>query len=244
MKKVARLLAVVLAFVGLSSANLASAQQATGKSEAVWFVALVNAHNGKEFCAPATTTFKQLAAVVASFTDKDTITDPMVIQALAQNYPCTKSTATAGSTESLKRFGDGHGSIKQITPIFSQLLLLSAPDTFRPVFENVGNGGTFYIAEAVPSGENTKQWTQMITKTGAKDLASRANLSPQALAVNLAGRFKSACPTSFNSLDLGAISLDGHDAHALVASCGSVADGNDSHSESTLIVQIKGDKDY
>ncbi|WP_445145837.1 hypothetical protein [Dyella sp. Tek66A03] len=133
---------------------------------------------------------------------------------------------------------------RQIAPIFNQLLLLSAPSTFRPVFENVGNRGAFYIAESVPAGESAKQWTQMITKTGAKDLATRANLSPQVLAVNLAGRFKSACPTSFNSLDLGAMSLDGHDAYALVASCGSVADGNGSHSESTLIVQIKGDKDY
>jgi hypothetical protein len=244
MKKVALLSAAVLACFGLCSANFVSAQQVTANSGAVWFVTLVNAHNGKEFCAPASTTFNQLAAAVSNFTKKDTITDSLVIDALAKSYPCTRSTATAGSTESLKRFGGPNGSIRQIAPIFSQLLLLSVPDTFRPVFENVGNGGTFYIVESVPSGESTNQWTQMITRTGAKDLATRASLSPQALAVNLAGRFKSACPTSFNVLKIGATSLDGHDAYALVASCGSVADGNGSHSESTLIVQIKGDRDY
>lgn len=38
--------------------------------------------------------------------------------------------------------------------------------------------------------------------------------------------------------------IDGHDAYAVVASCGSVGTEGAAHSETTLIVAIKGAEDY
>jgi hypothetical protein len=146
--------------------------------------------------------------------------------------------------DAINKYVGSNGSIKEIAPIFSQLLLVSVPGNFRPVSEHVGNAGTFYIQESVPAGESETQWTQMITKTGAKDLASKINITPQFLAANLAKRFDSVCPTSFSSLNLGEVQLSGVYAYAMVASCGAVTEGSASHSESTLIVEIKGSNDY
>lgn len=246
MKKISLLSAALLSIFIFLSSNNASAQQDAGKSEGMWFVNLVRVHNGKEFCVPNSTTFNQLAATLVTFSKahpelQDRITDPVAIQALAESYPCTGNSVKASPLNLVK---PPIGSIREIAPIFSQLLLLSVPATFRPVFEHVGNAGSFYIAESVLAGESTAQWTQMITRTGAKDLAARIDISPQSFAMNLANRFKTVCPTTFSSLDLGVASLDGHDAYAMIASCGNVSSGNISFSESTLIIQIKGSSDY
>ena len=145
--------------------------------------------------------------------------------------------------DAISKHVGAQGSITEIAPIFSQLLLTNVPGNFRPAFEHLGNQGTFYIQESVPAGESDTQWTQMITRTGAKGLALRGDITPQMLAANLAKRFDTACPTSFSSLDLGEVQLGGAPAYAMVASCGSVADGGSLHSESTLILEIKGSND-
>lgn len=146
--------------------------------------------------------------------------------------------------DAINKYVGSNGSIKEITPIFSQLLLVSVPGNFRSVFENVGNAGTFYIQESVPAGESKSQWTQMITQTGGKGLASKINITPQFVAFDLAKRFHSVCPTTFSSLNLGEVQLSGVYAYAMIASCGTVTEAGASHSESTLIVEIKGSNDY
>jgi hypothetical protein len=152
--------------------------------------------------------------------------------------------AGAQPTDSLSKYVKPGASINEIAPIFSQLFLMSVPGNFRPVYEKENSAGTFYIAESVPAGESTSQWTQMITRTGAKGLAANPNVTPEVAALDLVNRFDSVCPTSFSKLIFGNMQIGGYDAYAVVASCGTVSDDNGSHSEATLIIQIKGSNDY
>lgn len=133
-------------------------------------------------------------------------------------------------------------SVKTITPIFSQLLTFSFPKGFKPVFEDAK--GAQYIQESVLEGESTKKWSQMVTVTGAKGLASNPNITPQAFANRIAGGFKNACPTSFSGNGLGAIKLGNYDAFASVISCGVANPAGELYSESMLLIVIKGESDY
>jgi hypothetical protein len=133
-------------------------------------------------------------------------------------------------------------SVKTITPIFGQLLMFSFPKGFKPAFEDLKGGQ--YIQESVLDGESIKKWSQMVTITGAKGLASNPNVSPQVLANKLAGGFKNACPTSFSGTALGAFKLGVHDAFAAVVSCGIANPTGERYSESMLLIVVKGLSDY
>jgi hypothetical protein len=136
---------------------------------------------------------------------------------------------------------DGY-SVKAISPIFSQLVMLSFPRGFKTVFEDTN--GTQYTREAVLGGETVEKWTQMITVTGAKGLAASPNSTPQSFVERIAGGFKGACPDSFSAKGLGALKISGRDAFAALAGCGSVSSDGGEHSESALIIAIKGTADY
>jgi hypothetical protein len=125
-----------------------------------------------------------------------------------------------------------------ISPIFGQLVAFSMPMNFISVYEKTT--GPSYIREAVPKGETAEHWTQMITVTGAKGLASSPNATPEKFAGYFADGFKNACPDTFAAEGLGATRFGGYDAYVVIASCGRV----DQRSESALIVTIKGSADY
>jgi len=130
-------------------------------------------------------------------------------------------------------------SLTVISPVFGQLVRFSMPANFAAVSENAKDA--FYIREAVLKGETVKQWSQMITITGARGQAEPANFSPQGLAGVIAGGFKRACPESFVAKGLGATTFGDHEAYAAVAGCGKV--GADGHSETALIIAVKGSSD-
>jgi hypothetical protein len=130
-------------------------------------------------------------------------------------------------------------SLTVISPVFGQLVRFSMPANFAAVSENAKDA--FYIREAVLKGETVKQWSQMITITGARGQAEAANFSPQGLAGVIAGGFKRACPESFVAKGLGATTFGDHEAYAAVAGCGKV--GADGHSETALIIAVKGSSD-
>jgi hypothetical protein len=132
-------------------------------------------------------------------------------------------------------------SFTVISPVFGQLLRFSLPAKFVAVFENTEE--QFYIREAVPKGETAGAWTQMITATGSRGMATAANFSPQKLAASIALGFKKACPESFAVKDLGETKFGGQDGYLAVASCGKVNSSADGHSESALIVAVKGTVD-
>jgi hypothetical protein len=132
-------------------------------------------------------------------------------------------------------------SFTVISPVFGQLVRMSMPASFVAVYENTENA--FYIREAVLKGETVKAWTQMITITGSQGMAAVANFSPQKLAASIALGFKKACPESFAVKDLGETKLGDQDAYVALASCGKVNSSADGHSETALIVAVKGTSD-
>ena len=132
-------------------------------------------------------------------------------------------------------------SMTAISPIFGQLVRFSMPAGFVPVFEKTN--GPFYIREAVPKGETTEHWTQMITVTGHNGLAGNPKFSPQAMAASMAGGFKKVCPETFAAKGFGETRLGEQDGFVAVAACGKVDASADGHSEAALIVIARGSAD-
>lgn len=134
-------------------------------------------------------------------------------------------------------------SVKNITAIFSQLVMFSFPRGFVPAFEDTKGG--HYIQEAVLEGENVNKWSQMITVTGAKGLASNPNITPQIFAAGMAGGFKRTCPQSFKAIGLGDIKIDNHAGFVAILSCGTANPNpvGESYSESMLLIVIRGERD-
>ena len=135
--------------------------------------------------------------------------------------------------------------VSTITPVFSQLIKFPFPAGFHAITDKA-NGG-FYILELVPQQESGNAWTQMVTLTGAQGLAAKPNLTPRLFAEGSGMLFQKACPESFSFKDLGPVKTDGaepHDGFAVVSSCGSVKQAGGAHSETALIIAIKGNADF
>lgn len=130
---------------------------------------------------------------------------------------------------------------RAIMPVFSQLVTFSYPKGFMVAFEEAKNGR--YIQESVLQGESVEQWTQMITVTGARDLATQADVTPLRFTHGLAAGFQRACPDSYAAKSLGKVTLGGHEGFVSVISCGRVNAAADAHSESMLAIVIKGERD-
>ena len=132
--------------------------------------------------------------------------------------------------------------IKNVAPIYGQLLMTVLPSGFKTEFENVKDG--HYIREAVLAGESVNKWTQMVTVTGEKGLVSNPNLTPQRFAEIKAASFHRACPTSFAARGLSDGKISEYDAFVVVLSCGTSPSIAGQTSESALIAVIKGASDY
>ncbi len=128
-----------------------------------------------------------------------------------------------------------------ISPIFGQLVMFTLPAGFKTVFEQPS--ADRYIREAVLNGESVDRWSQMITVTGAKGLATSPQMSAQYFAAQIAAGFQKTCPKTFSVKPLGPTSVSGQEAFVAVASCGKVDASPDKHSETALIVAIKGASD-
>lgn len=132
--------------------------------------------------------------------------------------------------------------MRAIMPVFSQLVAFTYPRGFVPAFEDTKGGR--YIQESVLKGENVHNWSQMITVTGAKGLASNPDATPIRFAYGMAAGFRRACPDSFAGKGLGEAKLGGHDAFISVIGCGSLNASGGAHSETTLLIVIKGEQDF
>jgi hypothetical protein len=133
-------------------------------------------------------------------------------------------------------------SFRVISPIFGQLVTFAMPSNFVVVHENTRGG--HYIREAVPRSETAERWTQMITVTGEKGLTATPGASPEKLAGSIAGGFKRACPDSFAAKTLGATTFGRFDGFVAVIGCGRVDSGPARHSETALLITLKGATDY
>ncbi|WP_156802271.1 hypothetical protein [Leeia oryzae] len=162
-----------------------------------------------------------------------------VLSTLCTSVFAEEKTISLNEVESLRQQGN---SIRTFTPVFSQLVTFSFPKGFVPAYEAAQ--GSQYIQEAVLEGESVKKWSQMITLTGGKSLASNPNINPARFASAMASGFKRVCPDSYATSDLGDIKIGSYDGHVSVASCGIVNPTDALYSESMLMIVIKGEKDY
>ncbi|HEY4751016.1 MAG TPA: hypothetical protein VIH60_11570 [Steroidobacteraceae bacterium] len=135
--------------------------------------------------------------------------------------------------------------VSSISPIFHQLVVFSLPPEFTsPNAAYERTNGSFYIREHVPQGETVEHWTQMITVTGTKDLASNQNATPRGFVSRLANGFATHCPDTFATADLGPQMVGDYQGYALIASCGHVQSGAASYSETAIVLAFKGSADY
>jgi hypothetical protein len=157
---------------------------------------------------------------------------------------CCSASAQEKNKDKIDEFRQKGYTVQAVTPIFSQLVLLSFPKGFKGASEQTNDAGNFYVQESVLEGETTARWSQMITVTGAKGLSANPNLSPQSYAEQIASGFKRACPFTFFTKGFGAIKISGQDAFVALASCGTAPSGADKHSETALVIAIQGAADY
>lgn len=138
----------------------------------------------------------------------------------------------------------GREKVGTIMPIFAQLVRSSLPKGFQiaPVYEKAVSGR--YTRELVLDGENADAWSQMITISGAKDLAMNPEATPAKVTNNIAGGYKKACPDSFSASVYPPATIDGREAFAAIVSCGTSPLTRGLNSESALIVVVKGERDY
>jgi hypothetical protein len=133
-------------------------------------------------------------------------------------------------------------SASAITPIFSEIVMSQQPVGFHEAYQNT-NGG-HYTLEMVLKGETVDQWSQMITVTGVQGHSDDPNVTAKTRIEFKASAFKKACPDTFAAKPLGPMNVSGHEAFVAWLSCGSSSFGGSFHSESDLVVSIKGTDDY
>jgi Rap1a immunity proteins len=102
--------------------------------EIQWFMNLAKQNNGKAFCAPQTTTVRELLSAFAAFSKahpelNGQINDEQTLRALAERYPCAPSPATAtnatdpdGASQAIRSYSQKGYSLTSVSPIFGQLV--------------------------------------------------------------------------------------------------------------------------
>ena len=134
------------------------------------------------------------------------------------------------------------GGQRVITPVFHRLVAFSLPAPFKLGFERTT--GNVYVREHVPEGQTVDDWSRMITLTGVQGMSYSPEATPQAYLQALARGFQRHCPDTFVALDLGAQALVREPSFATVVSCGRVTSGGKAHSETSVMVAIRGPDDF
>jgi hypothetical protein len=134
------------------------------------------------------------------------------------------------------------GVQRVITPVFHRLVAFSLPPPFRVGFERTT--GNIYVREHVPEGETVDEWSRMITLTGVQGMAYSPEATPQRYLQALARGFQRHCPNTYVALDLGPQPLAREPSFAAVVSCGRVTSGGKAHSETSVMVAIRGSDDF
>lgn len=161
---------------------------------------------------------------------------PLGISVLLTLLMASTGPSSAAAAEKLPAF------VTVVSPIFGQLVAFSQPSNFVLGFENADDSN--YVREVVPNGETVNKWTQMITVTGAKELAQQRGVYPVAVASTIANGYKKFCPKSFAAMELPAPDVAGFKSFAAVVGCGTVTGDGSPRSEEALIIAIKGESDY
>ena len=129
-----------------------------------------------------------------------------------------------------------------IAPVFHRLVAFSLPPPFKLGFERTT--GNVYVREHVPEGETVDNWSRMITLTGVQGMSYSPEATPQGYLQALARGFQRHCPDTYVALELGPQALAREPSFATVVSCGRVTSGGKAHSETSVMVAIKGADDF
>jgi hypothetical protein len=127
------------------------------------------------------------------------------------------------------------------SPLLAEALRFNLPQEFVPVFQ--GEKDKAVTREFVPKGESADTFTRMISVIAYQNLSLSPLASPSQFAEGIANLFRRNCPDSYSGASLGARKYQEHDAYAAVLSCGLVKP-EDPYSEATLLVVIRGEKDF
>lgn len=127
-------------------------------------------------------------------------------------------------------------------PIFHQILSMTFPKGFVEASEAVRPPS--YLQEFVLRGENVENWTQMITVTGEQGAAKRAGITPEVFTSSFESGYQKACPTTFSEMRIPTDAVAKFSGTVVFLGCGSAGEAGHAHSESMLLIVLKGDQDY
>ncbi|NUU03050.1 DUF2846 domain-containing protein [Herbaspirillum robiniae] len=127
-------------------------------------------------------------------------------------------------------------------PVFSQLVRANYPAGFKSILNDAGPSR--YLQEFVPEHESAGHWSQMMTLSGIKDLAANPEYSTQRVAEEIQSQFKDACPFSYSGKTLSQAETNGVEMDVSVFGCGRHTTKAGIVSETTLLVVLKGQRDY
>ena len=134
------------------------------------------------------------------------------------------------------------GAQRETTPVFHRLVAFSLPAPFKVSFERTT--GNIYVREHVPEGESVDEWSRLITLSGVQGMAYSPEATLQSYLQALARGFQRHCPDTYVELDLGPQPLVREPSFATVVSCGRVTSGGKAHSETSVMLAIKGPDDF
>lgn len=84
----------------------------------------------------------------------------------------------------------------------------------------------------------------MVTVTGARSVVSDPKATLVGFLAEVANGFRKLCPKTFAVLDLGNREFGGYTGHSSVMSCGGVLIDGHPHSETAVVLVVKGAADY
>ena len=103
-------------------------------------------------------------------------------------------------------------------PIYGQRVVLRVPAGWKPATEGQAQG--FYQMEIVPKDQSVRDWQQLITVQGMRDLAAKQPLlTPVALLSMMGSLTKKACGDEHVYQSLGDLKIDSFDAHWVIDGC-------------------------
>lgn len=129
-----------------------------------------------------------------------------------------------------------------VTPVFHRLVAFSLPPPFKVGFERTT--GNIYVREHVPEGQTVDEWSRMITLSGVQGMAYSPEATLQGYLQALARGFQRHCPDTYVALDLGPQPIARETSFASVVSCGRVTSGGKAHSETSVMLAIRGSDDF
>ena len=136
--------------------------------------------------------------------------------------------------------------VQMITPVFHEMVMFALPATFQTMAPEKVTATT-YLREMPLRGETVAHWTQMVSLTGAKDMALNPQATPEAAAKVLAQHFKDACPTTFSVLEMATPKITGKNSAIVIIGCGTLLDMDgrkgSEHAEQEMVIVLQGARD-